>query len=104
MFTVSNDIGNGSLKYPIGLLSAPESRLNGYFLYNSYSYWLGTPYSLSRNLYNEEYYKQVRDSLIDSNNSYVWKKYTRPVISLKPNIEYTEGDGSDDKPFVVPTD
>ena len=104
MFTVSNDIGNGSLKYPIGLLSAPESRLNGYFLYNSYSYWLGTPYSLSRNLYNEEYYKQVRDSLIDSNNSYVWKKYTRPVISLKPNIEYTEGDGTEDKPFVVPTD
>ena len=89
------------LKYPIGLLSIPELSLAGYgsnhYFNNGREVWLGSP------------------GIFDSVGAYVggvgsggWSgnivisSYgVRPSVSLKPNTEFTEGDGSFTNPFVI---
>ena len=89
------------LKYPIGLLSIPELSLAGYgsnhYFNNGRQVWLGSP------------------GIFDSVGAYVggvgsggWSgnivisSYgVRPSVSLKPNTEFTEGDGSFTNPFVI---
>ena len=82
-FTVSSDVGNGKLTYPVALLTADEATLAGHghyissdksYLYNNYNWWL-----LSRSNYG-----------------------VRPSISLAPGTLVTEGtDGSKESPFEV---
>ncbi len=104
-FTVS-DIknGNGSLKYPVGIITKDEDLVAGtgssknqkYFLYKGYKYWTMTP---------DSYYSskpQIMpanswDSYISSSSLYV---HIVPVINL--NIEFIEtliGTGTMEDPF-----
>ena len=88
------------LKYPIGLLSAPELRLAGYgsshYFNNGQYVWLGSP-----NFFNYNAYVSEVDSGGWTNIIVNYTFGVRPSVSLKPNTEFTEGDGSFTNPFVI---
>ena len=109
-FTVSSSKGNGSLTYPVGLLTADEIILAGhsgnnvtnfktYYLYTGGDYW-----TLSPSLYYD--YARVSrvfngGNLADSSETSV-SYGIRPVISLKLGIEFESGgDGIPTNPYVV---
>ena len=101
-FTKSDNIGNGALDYPVGLLSQPEANLWGSTArYTPSDYWLGSP----------SYFSDIdaRERLVGygdlSGYSYVFSyRGVRPAVSLAPGTEYTKGDGTTDSPFYIPTE
>ena len=98
-FSVSNS--KAKLKYPIGLLSVPELSLAGYgssHYFNSGQYvWLTSPDTF--NFYNA-FVRMVYSNGFTA-NSVDYSGGVRPSVSLKPNTEFTDGDGSFTKPFVI---
>ena len=104
-FTVSDEVlGNGSLTYPVGLLTDDEGYLaggsssnSGYYLYTGNYYWTMSPshfnvsYAFVRIVYSTGHVGSL--SVI---NSYG----VRPVINLKPN-SLKSGDGTALSPFQV---
>ena len=105
-FTVSTDTGNGTLDYPVGLLTSDEVMLAGganssnstYYLYTGENYWLGTPYGFRHSAH--EFYVSssgyLASSLVDATNG------VRPSISLKPGFSLTgSGDGTVNNPYIV---
>jgi len=109
-FSLSNTIGNGKLKYPIGLITADEVSLAGgksdasyannkYFLYwNGNSFLTMTPYY--SNLYGENIF-YVYSSTYLSSISANSKINVRPVINLKANTKIVSGEGTTDSPFEI---
>ena len=103
-FTVSTELGNGKLTYPVGLMTGDEMSMAGgvygafndqIYLYMGRSFWGMTPlrtgsmvtyYTLSGALQNEN---------INETNVAI-----RPVISLKPDV-ITGGNGTATNPFIV---
>ena len=103
-FTVSTELGNGKLTYPVGLMTGDEMSMAGgvygafndqIYLYMGRSFWGVTPlrtgsmvtyYTLSGALQNEN---------INETNVAI-----RPVISLKPDV-ITGGNGTATNPFIV---
>ena len=98
-FSVNNS--KAKLKYPIGLLSSPELSLAGYgsshYFNNELSVWLGSSTYFGDNGAGARgvYYS----GWVSDRVSYMWG--VRPSVSLKPNTEFTEGDGSFTNPFVI---
>ncbi len=101
-FTVDRSNGNGALKYPVGLITRQEQSL-AYVsskspLGSGSSYWSLSPY------YFYNYYAcgyRVHGAG-DWNYDYVYYSYgVRPSVSLRAGIEYSDGDGSVDKPYIV---
>lgn len=106
-FTVSEELGNGKLKYPIGLITADELVFAGgrYSTTNRYSYlyvgetwfWTMTPF-----YYDGQYgyiYDSNRSGAIDYHRvSYGFN--IRPVISLKAN-SINNGSGLINDPFSI---
>ena len=95
---------SAKLTYPIGLASDSEMTLinNNLARKTGALYWLGTPDSFDNNDgVNERivYYVSGRITAL-SGNSVLG---VRPVISLKPDTEYSSGDGSKNNPYVVST-
>lgn len=88
-FTVSNDIGNGKLTYPIGYMTYDEIKL---FEYGTNDY--ATFNSMTPGYFTVDYMNDLLKGSIFNQN-------VRPVISLKADIEYLSGDGSTDFPFVI---
>ena len=106
-FTVSEDNGNGSLDYPVGLLTVDEIMLAGekggspnssHYLYTGSSWWAGSPYYLFS---NHAYGFRVTSSggLIFAGVYYSYG--VRPSVSLKPYTEISEGTGTVADPYVV---
>ena len=109
LFTTSGSSqGNKELQYPIGLITADEVAFAGgvvrqnntsYYLYTGQNYWTMSP------------------SFAGSGGwAYVYRVYSggtlgnyvvnvgcgvRPVINLKADTQFSEGNGTSDKPFVV---
>lgn len=101
-FTVSSENGNGALDYPVGLIDATEASLayisskspNG----SGSTYWGLSPYYFSN--YGAIGYNV--DSYGNCYNNRVTSAFdVRPAVSLRAGIEYSSGDGSVEKPFVV---
>ena len=98
-FSISNP--KAKLSYPIGLLSIPELSLAGYrsghYFNNGNSVWLGSPFSFD--YFNAgvrmAYSGGFGGSYVSSSGG------VRPSVSLKPNTEFTKGDGSFTNPFVI---
>ena len=97
----SNINPKAKLKYPIGLLSLPELKLAGYgsshYYNNGQEVWLAYP----SDLYNNSTYVGLTGSggfLVNFAND---SNGVRPSVSLKPNTEFTDGDGSFTNPFVI---
>ncbi len=109
-FTVSNDNGNGKLKYPVGLLTVDEMVLAGasgngytsntsYYLYISNNFWSMSPYNFSADN-SFEFSVHSNGNIINRNVYGV--DGVRPVISLKSGTDFVEGgEGTTTKPYVV---
>ena len=114
-FTVSKNIGNGALTYPIGLLSSPEANLWGASARNNnYYYWLGSPnkhhdvapYSAPFDAPEINYvaYGDINSKDRDGEFYLGFAGSTggvRPVISLKSSTKYASGDGTLNSPFII---
>ena len=110
LFTTSGSSqGNKALQYPIGLITADEVAFAGgvysqtnqsYYLYTGQDYWTMSPYTFL------DYWNGTRVFIVHSvgylSGGRVDNGYgVRPVINLKSNIQFSEGNGTSDKPFVV---
>ena len=97
-FSVNNT--KARLKYPIGLLSAPELRLANYgsshYFNSGQNVWLGSP-----NFFIDTAY--VRDvDYFGWNYDYAGSmRGVRPAVSIKPGTIISSGDGSYTSPFVI---
>ena len=122
-FTVNTSNGNGSLTYPIGLITTDEVVLSGgnafnvsnysyttnpdYYLFINYPYWFMTPAYTYRN-YDDYYFAMVSVPSIDNFIFFIGVdenfgkgiNAVRPVISLRPDA-IIGGDGTMNNPFVV---
>ena len=97
------------LKYPIGLLSAPELRLASYgsshYFNNGQYVWLGSPI----------YFGNISGTVWNGGSAITGVVYAsewnyggvngshgvRPSVSVKPGTEFKTGDGSFTSPFVI---
>ena len=113
-FTASTSTGNGSLTYPIGLLTMDEAYYAGGYSNNNANYYLtqnassGVNYWWTMSPFNW-YYRVAMMVLVggtsstgylsaqNSNGSYG----IRPVISLKACVTATGGNGTASDPYVV---
>ena len=109
-FTVSTSNGNGSLTYPVGLLTADEVMLagaggangganNSYYLYTGNFWWAGSPYGFDLNGASEFFVGSDGSLYYD----YVFSSApgVRPSVSLAPGTEMSSGDGTVNSPYVV---
>ncbi len=102
-FSIKNEMAK--LNYPIGLPTNAEMGLliNNNIIKTNQNYWTGTPFAYMETAsYNRIVRTSgtigIQDALTVSSNIGV-----RPVVSLKPEIEYTDGDGSKNNPYVIDT-
>ena len=97
----SHNNAKAYLKYPIGLLSAPELILAGYgksHYFNSGEYvWLGSPIA-----FVDDYATvgQVYPGGLRSTYAVI-PEGVRPSLSLKPKTYFSSGNGSFTNPFVI---
>ncbi|MBR3134124.1 MAG: hypothetical protein IKG56_01515 [Clostridia bacterium] len=104
-FTVSPDNGNGKLTYPVGLLSYQEAYLLGLNARKSgFDYWTMSPYYLTVSGSYGKRTVQVAFILANGNISMYhtnYEKELRPVVSIKPNTYYKDGNGSYKTPYII---
>ena len=100
-------VGNtkAPLKYPVGLLTAPEVWLaykdasySTYYLNTGNLYWLGSPGSFN---HRYAYGRHVYSSGLLSGNSVDNSYGARLAVSLKPGTGYISGDGTYTSPFLI---
>ena len=103
-FTVSDTTnGNGSLKYPIGLLTADEFMLAGgswssnsnFYLYTGNDEWLLSPYCAGGSIAHGRY-QSNRGNLL--NGSVQYRDGARAVLNLKPGLLF-QGAGTMEDPY-----
>lgn len=112
-FTVSSENGNGKSKYKVGLLTIDEAWLAGAYKYNSTESYLGYEnmfWLMSPSHFTSEdvHYINVKTDYNGPHFSYpsinttdTSKNGVRPVISLKPGIVASSGDGSQSNPYRI---
>ena len=105
--TSGSSQGNKALQYPIGLITADEVAYAGgvyatsnssYYLYTGEYYWTMSP----SNFFGSYAYVFCVDS--DGRLLYTLVDYARgvrPVINLKASVQFSEGNGTSETPFVV---
>ena len=101
-------IGNKTLEYPVGLITADEVAMAGgkwatgnssYYLYTNQNYWLGSPSYFSSGTYADEFY--VNSSGYLYYNSGVNSLYgARPVVSLSSKVKLS-GSGTYNDVYTV---
>lgn len=101
-FTVNEENGNGALTYPVGLVTRPEQGL-AYSSSNSPLSSGGYNWTLSPNYFN---YYNARGYYVSSHGNYSTRYVdnangVRPAVSLRAGIEYSEGDGTVDTPYII---
>ena len=108
LFTVSSsNKGNKALQYPIGLITLDEAWYAGgytsnntsYYLYTGQTYWTMSPYTVDSNGWALVFLVSTGGRFY---SSWVYGRYgVRPVINMKADIQFSSGNGTSDKPFVV---
>ena len=103
-FTVSTvSGGNGTLIYPVGLLTADEIRLAGgygksHYLYTGQNFWTLSPSYISNSATGFFHVSSGGELTSNSvSNGYA----IRPSVSLAKGTRYTDGDGTADNPYVI---
>ena len=100
------------LKYKVGLMSYGEMNLlgNNNVRKSKDSYWLISPaYYIYAHAYLKAVFRSGEYIRVVYNNTYLPGSSSsssdgvRPAISLKPNTEYVDGDGSMASPYIVET-
>ena len=107
LFTISSsNKGNKSLTYPIGLITADEVAYAGgvcgtnntsYYLYTHQVYWTMSPRYFNANAY--VFLVSANGSL--AGNGADESVGVRPVVNLKADTQFSEGNGTSETPFVV---
>ena len=109
-FTTSSSNGNGSLTYPVGLLTVDEIMLAGggfgaandsYYLYTGNGMWFGSPH-VSDYIGAGEFAGGA-DGCIGYTgvNNTAWEIGVRPSVSLAPETEMSSGNGTIDSPYII---
>ena len=97
-FSTLND--KAKLKYKVGLMSSPEMNIlyNSNILKTGQYYWLASPIIFIANANGG-----VVTGNGDLSNYHLGtsKNGVRPAVSLAPDTEYSDGDGSRENPYVV---
>lgn len=103
-FSISNE--NAKLKYPVGLPTISEMYAlnNNKARTSSDMYWLMSPYK-----YSDLFAiggKMSGSGAVSNDNMYIKSSgiSIRPMISLRPGVVHSSGDGSKDNPYIVSTD
>ena len=97
-FSISNN--NAKLAYKVGLMSSPEMNLlnQANARKTGQYYWLASPYYFSTvSAYGRGVFTHGSWTIDNVSNAYG----VRPAVSLVSGIEYSEGDGSMAKPYMV---
>ena len=108
LFTTSESSqGNKALQYPIGLITADEVAFagggvllanNSYYLYTGLDYWTMS----SSDFYDgTAYVFGVYSNGQPSAFRVTFARGVRPVINLKSNVQFSEGNGTAENPFIV---
>ncbi len=102
-FTVDTKNGNGSLKYPIGLLTVEESKLVGScnnYINSADQYWLLSPIQMVA--------QDAYGFSLGQEQSYLtptaYSTGVRPVISIKPGVRVGGGTGEANDPYRLELD
>ena len=101
-YSISNNYAK--LDYPIGLFSSDEMAL----MSTGFSKTGENYHSLSPSLFSGSQITAnvtiTTDGRVVGMNGGVGVSYgVRPAISLKPEIEYTDGDGTKNNPYIIDT-
>ena len=105
-FTVNDEnIGNGDLTYPVGLLTTDEAALAGGYSSSNYNYYLYTGnyyWTMSPDYFNGSYafVRYVFNYGSVSNSNVFYSDGVRPVINLKSG-SLTQGQGTASEPYLV---
>ena len=105
-FTVSTGIGNGDLTYPVGLITADEMVYAGaskgsndtFYLYNSNDSWSLSPFAFSGGGARE--FSLRSDGYLLGGDVRIGRG-VHSVVSLKPGIPISGGDGTASSPYVI---
>ena len=107
---ISNNLGNGELIYPVGLLTVDEASYAGgkhgyynelYYLSIGQAYWTMSP-SFFESSYTLAGLWAIGPQGYLHKNGWSSLSYTvRPVINLKPNTEITSGNGTASSPYIL---
>ena len=111
LFTTSGSgRGNEILTNPVGLITSDEFAMAGafggtkgtnYWLYTNQYYWTMSPYHYYPKGWAVVYRVNEDGNFRDANVNDPFG--VRPVINLNADIEFSEGNGKSDNPFVVNT-
>ena len=101
-FSVSNN--KAKLTYKVGLMSSAEATIsnNSNVRKTGNEYWLITPHYYA-SFTGDAVFRYVSSGGSFDLTSVITIFGVRPVISLIPGIEYTDGDGSMEHPYIVDT-
>ncbi len=111
LFTISNEVGNQALDYPIGLITVDELMLGGLadgylnrlsYTYSSAHYWTMSPsFFLASQMAAQEYVAYLNRYAF---SGWVTSTYgVRPVINLASDVEIESGIGTQNDPYIVKT-
>ena len=99
-FSISTSSGgNGSLTYPVGLLTADEVQYAGQYLATGEFWWTMTPRGYD--FLGSDMYEVEGDGSLFYASSASTPINFRPAVSLVPGIRYFDGDGTVNNPFVI---
>ena len=102
-FSVNEDIGNGKLTYPVGIINSDEVTYGGgllkgtsleTYLFVGASYWAMSPYSVTKILYPNS------KGMLNM-NTIEYSTGVRPMIVLKNGAIYHGGDGTKESPYNI---
>ena len=100
-------VANGTLSYPVGLITADEINMAGgysnngsYYLYTGQDYWSGSPMSISSYNFGTPVVFRVGSSGSLGNHYVEYGYGVRPLISLSSEAKLS-GDGTWNNPYTV---
>ena len=109
LFTISNEVGNQALDYPIGLITVDELMLGGLadgylnrlsYTYSSAHYWTMSPVHFDASVTAAIEFNA--NSTGYAYNTWVTNTFgVRPVINLAPDTPIIKGIGTANDPYVV---
>ena len=112
LFTISgSSIGNGALKYAVGLLTMDDLIFGGYtkntnnnknYLFNTFAYYTMTPGVYYPSAGTIAVYFSNSTGIVHTSYPYSVKGI-RPVINLKADVEISSGIGTVNDPYVIKT-
>jgi len=110
-FTVNDTAkGNGSLTYPVGIISADEVAYSGLtythynssqYMYTGYRYWTMTPYRFINSSYKASVFEVNGNGYIYFSGVDFAFPGVRPVLNLKSDVKVSSGVGSTTDPYII---